>query len=139
MNPGDVPGARAAGTRMVGREGQGPVSGLSNRMGLEVVYQLGTPGGRLDVGKGKVLPWGCQSSGCISSRISRETQLVQFDQIRKEESWEHLTMMGLRRIREPSEIKWGLRHEGKFFSRFSLHLLSSGHFPPRGRFLSTQA
>lgn len=49
-------------------------------------------------------------------------------------------MMGLRRIREPSEIKWGLRHEGKFFSRFSLHptcyhlgifLHVADFFPPR--------
>lgn len=79
-------GSGQQGPGMVGRVGQGPVSGLSNRMGLEVVYQLGTLGGRLDVGKGKVLHWGFWSSGWISNRISWKTQLVQFDQIQEEES-----------------------------------------------------
>lgn len=41
---------------MSGRVGQGPMSGLSDRMGHEVVYQMGTPGAGSHVGKGKVLP-----------------------------------------------------------------------------------
>lgn len=48
MNPEDAPGSRQWG---------GPVSGLSNRIDHEVVYQMATLGGSEDVGKGKAVRW----------------------------------------------------------------------------------
>lgn len=37
---------------------------------------------------------------------------MQLGQIRKEEPWEHLTVIRQRAIREPRKIKWGLSQEG---------------------------
>lgn len=60
---------------------------------------------------------------------------------RREESGEHFRVMVQRGVREPREIKWGLSHEGKFFSMSSLHpsCCCLGIFPLRCRFLSTRA
>lgn len=62
---------------------------------------------------------------------------------REEESWEHLSVMRQRGVGEPREIKWGLSHEGKFFSMSSLHpsrcRLCVPPPPRHCRFLSTRA
>lgn len=66
----------------------------------------------------------------VPSGTSWETPSMQLDQIRKEEIWECLSVIGQRRIREPREIKW----EDLLCVWLTLFLLSFGCFPPHGRF-----
>lgn len=86
-NPGDKLGWRQVAA------GDGGDRGSLRSLASRIVYQRET----LEEERGLGVE--------VSSGISREASAAAASQIRKEESWEHLSVMGQRGMGEPREIK----------------------------------